>query len=81
MWWSSLRVVAEHGDRLAERRPDVVEVHAGRHHPDDHLKGVRLRNLDLLKADRINRLAEAILPDHPRRHRVRELARLDTRRS
>ena len=34
--------VAEDGDRLAERRPDVVEVDPGRHHPDDHLEGAGL---------------------------------------
>src|SRR5690606_3990303 len=36
------------GDGLAPGRPDAVEVHAGRHHPDEHLVGTYLRRRDLL---------------------------------
>ena len=71
-----VRVVAEHRDRLAERRPDVVEVHARRHHAHDHLEGPRLGDLDLLELDGVHWFAEAILPDDPRGHRGRELAGL-----
>ena len=38
-----VRVVAEDRDRLAERRPDVVEVHAGRHDAHDDLERARAR--------------------------------------
>src|SRR4051794_37458414 len=41
--------VAEHGNWLPERRPDVVEVDSGRHHSDDHLEGAGLGELDLLE--------------------------------
>ena len=69
--------VAEHGDGLAERRPDVVEVDPGGHHPDDHLEGARLRQLDLLELEGVLGLALALGPDHPGGHRLRQLARLD----
>ena len=69
-------VVAEHRDGLAERRPDVVEVHAGGHHAHDHLERAGLRDLDLLELEGVDRLALALLADHPGRHRRRELARL-----
>ena len=73
-----LRVVAvaPDADRLAERGPDVVEVDPGGHHPDDHLEGARLGDLDLLELEGVDRLALALLADHPGRHRRRELARL-----
>ena len=43
--------VAEDRDRLAQRRPDVVEVDAGGHHADDHLEGAGLGDLDLLELE------------------------------
>jgi hypothetical protein len=74
-----LRVVAvvEHRHRLPERRPDVVEVDPGRHHPHDHLKGARLGHLDLLDLEGVLGLALALRTDHPGGHRRRQLARLD----
>ena len=71
-----LVVVAEDRDRLAERRPDVVVVDAGRHHPDHDLHRARLRYLHLLDLEGVAGLALALLADHPGGHRVRELARL-----
>ena len=71
--------VAEDRDRLAERRPDVVEVDAGRHHPDDHLEGARLGDLDLLELEGVGRLALALLADHPGRHRLRQRAGLNVK--
>ena len=71
-----LGVVAEHRDGLAERRPHVVEVHAGRHHAHDDLEGARLGRLHLLELEGVDRLAEALLADHPGGHRRRQLARL-----
>ncbi len=68
--------VAPHADRLAQRRPHVVEVHAGRHHAHDHLERAGLGYLDLLQLERVYRLALALLADDPRGHRGRELARL-----
>ena len=44
--------VAEDRDRLAERRPDVVEVDPGGHHPDDHLEGARARGPRSARAGR-----------------------------
>ena len=69
--------VAEDRDRLAERRPDVVEVDAGRHHADDHLEGAGLGNLDLLELEGVVGLALALLADHPGRHRLRQRSGLD----
>ena len=69
--------VAPDPHRLAERRPDVVVVHAGGHHAHDHLEGARLRHLDLLELEGVLRLALALLADHPGGHRLRQLARLD----
>ena len=68
--------VAEHRDRLAERRPDVVEVDPGGHHPDDHLERAGLGHLDLLDLERVLGLALALLADHPRRHRLGQRPRL-----
>ena len=59
--------VAEDRDRLAERRPDVVEVHAGGHHAHDHLEGAGLGDLDLLELEGVLRLALALLRGSPRR--------------
>ena len=61
--------VAPHAHWLAERRPHIVEVHAGRHHSDDHLERLRLGDLDLLDLERVGRLALALLADYPGRHR------------
>ena len=69
-------VVAEDGHGLAERRPHVVEVHAGRHDADDDLERAGLRHLDLLDLERVDGLALALLADDPRRHRGGQLARL-----
>ena len=69
--------VAEDRDRLAQRRPDVVEVDAGGHHPHDHLEGAGLRHLDLLELEGVVGLALALLADHPGGHRLRQLAGLD----
>ena len=69
--------VAEDRDRLAQRRPDVVEVDAGRHHPDDHLEGAGLGNLDLLELESVVGLALALLADHPGCHRLGQGAGLD----
>ena len=69
--------VAPDPDRLAERRPDVVVVHAGRHHAHDHLERARLGDLDLLELEGVLRLALALLADDPGRHRLGQLARLD----
>ena len=69
--------VGEDRDRFAQRGPDVVEVHPGRHHADDDLEGAGLRDLDLLELEGVFRLALALLPDHPGSHRLRERPRLD----
>ena len=69
--------VAPHPDRLAERRPDVVVVHARGHHAHDHLERAGLGHLDLLELEGVLRLALALLADHPRGHRPRQLAGLD----
>ena len=69
--------VAEDRDRLAQRRPDVVEVDAGRHHADDHLEGPWLGNLDLLELEGVVWLALALLADHPGRHRLGQGSGLD----
>ena len=53
--------VAEDRDRLAERRPDVVEVDPRGHHADDHLEGAGLGDLDLLDLEGVLRLALALL--------------------
>ena len=60
--------VAEDADRLAERGPDVVEVHAGGHHADDDLEGAGRRDLDLLDLEGVDGLALALLPDDPCGH-------------
>src|SRR4051794_11137965 len=75
---AELRVVAVLHDRhrLAERRPDVVVVDAGRHHADDDLEGAGLRYFDLLELEGVLRLAEALLADDPRGHLLRQLAGL-----
>jgi hypothetical protein len=62
--------IAEDGDRLAEGRPYVVEVHAGRHHPDGDLEGAGLGNLDLLQLEGVGWLALAVLADDPGGHRL-----------
>ena len=72
-----LGVVPEHRDRLAQRRPYVVEVHARRHHPHDHLERAGLGDLDVLDLEGVLRLALAVLADHPCRHRLRQLAGAD----
>ena len=64
-------VVAEHRHGLAERGPDVVEVHPGRHDADDDLEGAGLGDLDLLDLEGVEGLALALLADDPRRHRRR----------
>ena len=69
--------VLHHRHRLAERRPHVVVVHAGRHHPDDDLEGARLGDFDLLDLKGVLRFALALLADHPGRHRLGQLAGLD----
>jgi hypothetical protein len=69
-------VVAEDGDRLAERGPDVVEVHAGGHHAHDDLERAGLRDLDLLDLEGVQRLALALAPDDPGGHRAGQLAGL-----
>ena len=71
-----LVVVAEYGHGLAERGPDVVEVHAGRHHAHGDLEGAGLRHLHLLELEGLERLALALLADHPCGHRGRELSGL-----
>ena len=63
-------------DRLAERRPHVVVVHACGHHAHDHLERARLGHLDLLDLEGVLRFAVALLADHPRRHRAGQLAGL-----
>ena len=63
--------------RAAERRPDVVEVHAGRHHAHDDLEGAGLGYRHLLELEGVQRLALALLADHPGGHRGGQLARLD----
>jgi hypothetical protein len=68
--------VREDRDRLAERRPDVVEVDARGHHADDHLERPRLGHLDLLDLEGVLGLALALGSDHPRRHRLGQGARL-----
>src|SRR4051794_41510901 len=69
--------VAPDPDGLAERRPDVVVVHAGGHHAHDHLERARLGHLDLLELEGVLRLALTLLANDPRRHRAGQLARLD----
>src|SRR5205807_10401720 len=56
--------------------PDVVVVDACRHHADDHLERAGLGDLDLLDLERVLGLAETLLTDDPRRHRLRQLAGL-----
>ena len=73
--------VAEDRDRLAERRPDVVEVDAGGHHADDHLEGAGLRDLDLLDLEGVLGLALALLADHPGGHRLGQRPRAPRRAS
>ena len=68
--------VAEDRDRLAERRPDVVEVDAGGHDADDDLERAGLRDLDLLDLEGVLRLAFALLADDPCGHRLRQRAGL-----
>src|SRR5204863_3765051 len=68
--------VAPYADRLAERRPDVVVVHAGGHHANDDLERAGLGDLDLLELEGVPRLAFALLADHPGRHRLGQLAGL-----
>src|SRR4051812_14461765 len=68
--------VPEDRDRLAERRPDVVEVDPRGHHAHDHLECAGLGQLDLLELEGVLGLALALLTDHPRRHRLRELTGL-----
>jgi len=70
-------VVAEDRDRLAQRRPHVVEVHARGHHAHDHLERAGLRYLDVLDLEGVLRLALTVLADHPGRHRLRQLAWAD----
>ena len=68
--------VAEDGDRLAERCPDVVEVDAGGHDADDHLERCGLRDLDLLDLECVLGLAFPLLADDPCGHRLRQRAGL-----
>ena len=68
--------VAEDRHRLAERRPDVVEVDPGGHHAHDDLERAGLRYLDLLDLEGVLGLALALLADHPGRHRLRQRAGL-----
>ena len=75
-----LLAVAEHRDRLAQRRPHVVEVHARGHHAHDHLERRRLRYLHLLQLEGLGRLALALGADDPGGHRRGELAGLDVER-
>ena len=72
-----LVVVAEDRHRLAERGPDVVEVDAGRHHAHHDLEGAGLGYRQLLELEGVQRLALALLADHPGGHRGGQLARLD----
>ena len=76
---AKLRVVAiaHHGHGLAESSPDVVVVHAGRHHAHDHLEGAGLGHFDLLELEGVLRFAVALLTDDPGGHRLGQLARLD----
>ena len=69
--------IGEDGDRLAEGRPDVVEVDARGHHPHDHLEGARLRDLDLLELEGVVGLPLTLLADNPGGHRLRQLSGLD----
>jgi hypothetical protein len=69
--------VAHHRHGLAERGPHVVVVHARGHHPDDHLEGAGLGDLDLLELEGVLGLALALLADHPRGHGLRQRAGLD----
>jgi hypothetical protein len=69
-------MVAEDRDGLAQRRPHVVEVHAGGHDADDDLERPGLGHLDLLDLEGVQRLALALLPDDPGRHGGRQVARL-----
>ena len=71
-----LLAVAEDGDRLAERRPDVVEVDPGRHDADDHLEGAGLGYRHLLELEGLQRLPEALLADDPGGHGRGQLPRL-----
>src|SRR6185437_13827504 len=57
--------VAPDAHGLAQRRPHVVEVHAGGHHAHDHLERAGLGYLDLLQLERVDRLALALLADDP----------------
>src|SRR6201999_3787378 len=72
-----LGAIAEHRDRLAQRRPDVVEVHARRPHAHDDLERARLRYLHLLQLEGLGRLPLALGADDPGGHRRGELAGLD----
>ena len=61
--------VAEDRDRLRERRPDAVEVDAGRHHPHHDLEGSGLGDLDLLDLVGAGQVALALRTEHPSGHR------------
>jgi hypothetical protein len=62
---------------MTEARPHVVEVDAGGHHADGDLEGAGLRDVDLLELHGLDRLAEALLADHPGGHRGRQLTGFD----
>src|ERR1700692_1321907 len=66
--------VSEHRHGLALRRPHVVGLDPGRHHAHDHLERLRLGYVDLLELERVDRLALALLADHPGGHRPWQLA-------
>ena len=69
-----LLAVGDHVDRPAQRGPDVVVVDARGHHPHQHLTRARLRHVDHLGAERVDRLAIAVRPDQAGVHLPGHLA-------
>jgi hypothetical protein len=61
-------------DRNTARRPDIVEIDAGRHDGDQYLVGLEARYRDRLDLKRATRVSETILPDDLGKHPFRHLA-------
>src|ERR1700722_6353124 len=59
---------ADHVDWRSERRPDVVEIHARRHHVDEHFAGADFRHRGFLDLELMLGFAEPVRADHLRIH-------------
>jgi len=69
-----LLALADHVERRAQRRPDVVVVDPRRHHVDQHFVGAEGRRRDDLAPPRLARRAETVLPHDVRVHARRHVA-------